>query len=402
MSLHALQEGERVAKESIVHLIILGISKILVGYFTGLTVIIADGISTFADTLGVFASYIGLRLSRRSADKNFEYGYYKVETFMAFIISLGIVYLAYEIFQKGLKSFNSSPEGHFLSLGVLVTVGAIYHAWKMSKKLGAVGKKVNSLALLASARDKKMDVFAGIAILGSIFANQQQIPYIEGIITMVISLIILKEGLITLKESLFFLLDYWNDPNLVRKIRRVINHEKDLIPHIKKLRLRRAGTFIFGEAFVEINPFAGIQDLREELDLLQVRIKDLNPYIKDFSIYTHITKSQKVKVAVPVKIGQSMSAKIASDLKETKGYIFVTIKNNRIKDHYYKALKFKRKNLVEFANFLKDEKVNILIDNKLNSLVYYNLRRTHHILIYPNFSDINTVGDTIKLLLIDS
>ena len=44
---------------------------------------------------------------------------------------------------------------------------------------------------------------------------------------------------------------------------------------VKKLRLRRAGNFIFGESFVEINPFAGIEDLREELDLLQGKSKIL-------------------------------------------------------------------------------------------------------------------------------
>ena len=78
------------------------------------------------------------------------------------------------------------------------------------------------------------------------------------------------------------------------------------------------------------------------------------------------------------------------------------IVNGKIGDYYIKELKESEKKPTQLDNFIKQEKVNILIDNKLNSLVYYNLRRTQHILIYPNLSDINTVKDTIELLLIDT
>ncbi len=402
MSKSALKHGEEVARHSMFHLIVLGTVKLATGFFTGLTVVIADGISTFADTLGVFASWLGLKLSQRSADKNFEYGYYKIETFMALIISLGIIYLGVELFMKSLETIENPSDGQFVGLGILITIGAIIHAYRMYKKLSEAGEKVNSLSLIASAKDKKMDIIAGIAIIASILANQQGIPYVEGIISMIISLIVFRVGIITAKESLFFLLDYWNDPILKRKIRSIFLKEKDLIIDIKKLRLRRAGTFIFGEAFVEINPFAGIQDLREELDFLQEYIKDLNPYIKDFSIYSHITRPSNVKIAIPYKSGKGLNAKLATSLKETKGFVFVELKNNQIKKTYSKKVTEKQKKTVSLADFLVQEKINILIDNDLNSLVYYNLRRTHHILIYPNFSDINNVEDTVKLLLIDT
>ncbi len=402
MGKSAIKEGERIAKESIIHLLILGSIKLITGIVTGMTVMLADAISTFADILGLLASYFGLRLSRKSADKNFEYGYYKIETFMALVISLGIIYLGYRIFMESLNTMVTVEEASLRPLALTTTIFAIIHSLGLSKKLGEAGRKANSLSLIASAKDKKMDVFAGIAILGSIIANYQNIPYVEGIISAMISVIILKVGIMSTKESVFFLLDYWGDPVLKRKIRRVLRKEKDLVLKIKKLRLRRAGTFVFGEAFLEINPFAGIKDLREELDLLQEEIKDLNPYIKDFAIYTHISQSQKVKVAVPIKEGSDLDGKVASTLPETSAYLFAEIINGEVKNHYIKKLSEANKKPVEFANFLKKENVNILIDNKLKSLVYYNLRRIHHILVYPNFSDINNAKQTLELLILDS
>lgn len=397
-----LQIGEKAAKEAIGHLLLMGTLKAIAGLVTGMTVILADAISTFADTLGVFASYIGLRMSRKSASETFKYGYHKVETFAALFISIGIIYLGWLIFEAGVTTFENPEEGTFRSFAITTTVIAILYSYKLEKKLKTAGEKTNSLSLLANAKDKKMDMIAGVAVLASIVANYKGILYVEGVISMIIAVFILKEGVMSAKESLFFLLDYWNDPVLTRKIRKVFKQEKDLIEKVKTLKLRRAGTFVFGEAFVEINPFAGIEDLREELDILEAKIKEINPYIKDFAIYSHITKPQKVKIAVPIMERQGLSSKIARTLAKTEAYLFAEIKDNKIKKHSIKKISEKQKNPVQLASFLKKEKVNIVIDNKLNSLVYYNLRRTHHILIYPNLADMKRAGQAIEILLIDT
>ncbi len=402
MNTHALKQGEKVAKSALMRLVILGLIKTFAGVMTGMTVIIADAISTFADTLGVFASYFGLRMSRKSANKKFEYGYYKIETFAALVISLGTLYAGYQILQKSIVTFKASVEGHHRPFAVTATIVAIIFSYRLYKKLKIAGENANSMSLIANAQDKKMDIFSGFAVLISIFANYKQIPYIESIVTIVIALVILKTGLKSAKDSLYFLLDYWDDPILSRKIRKLFRSEHVIVDKVTKLRLRRAGTFIFGEAFIEINPCTSIQDLREELDILKAKILDLDQYIKDFAIYTHITKKDEVMVAVPVKKGNSLSAKVASNLAETKGYIFCDIKGNKIKKFYYRGIKGAEKHPVELGNFLKKEKITILINSRLNSLTYYNLNRTNNILIYPHLEDAHTVEQTIKLLLIDS
>ena len=398
----ALKEGELVAKESMIHLIILGLVKTSAGLLTGMTVILADAIATFADVLGVFASYLGLRLSRKSEDDKFAYGYYKIETFAALIVSFGTIYAGYVIMSKAIANSGMQVEGQYRPFAITATIIAIIHSYKLGKKLENAGKRVNSLSLIANAKDKKMDMFAGVIILVSIIANYRQIPYVETSVTIIIALIILRVGILSAKESLFFLLDYWNDPRLLRKIKRVFKKEHDLVPKINKIRLRRAGTFIFGEAFVEINPYAGIEDLREELELLKSKIMSLDPYIKDFPIYTHISKRSNVKVAVAIVKGRSLNSEIAPNLKKTKAYLFAEIRKGKIKNTYVKKLEEKQKTSVELAAFLKKEKVNIVINNQLNSLIYYYLRRTNHILIYPNFSNLNTAKDTLELLIIDT
>lgn len=402
MNNHALIEGEQAAKEGIFHLLMLGILKTVAGVLTGMTVIIADAISTFADMLGVFASYIGLKLSRKSADKNFEYGYYKIETFAAFLVSLGIMYLGYVVLRQSIETFNNPQAGLFRNFAIATTLIAIFSSSRLEKKFMEAGKKANSLSLIANGRDKKMDVVVGFGVLVSIAANYREIPYVEGVISGLIAIFILKEGIVSTKESVFYLLDYWNDPVLVKKIRRLILKEKKLVLKIKHLKLRRAGTFIFGEVFIDLNPFASVKDYREQIDTLQEEIKELNPYIKDFSIFSHIPKMENMKVAIPIRSGRSLKAKVANSIADTEAYLFVTIRKRKVRNHYVRKIKSKEKKTIELAQYLLRENVNILVNNKLKSLSYYHLRQNHQILIYPNFSDVDTAEQTIKLLLIDT
>jgi cation diffusion facilitator family transporter len=398
----ALKEGEKVSRNAMGYLLLLGVIKLVAGLLTGMAVIIADAISTFADTLGLFASYFGLRLSRKSANKKFEYGYYKIETFAALLVSLGTIYAGYAILSKAIDNIGVVKEAAHKPFAITATIIAIIFSVRLYKRLRSAGEKANSLSLIANARDKKVDIYAGFIVLVSIIANYQQIPYVESVVTILIAIVILKVGLFSAKESLFFLLDYWDNPSLVRKIRREFRKEKDIITKVNKIRLRRAGTFIFGEAFVELNPYAGIKDLREELEILKNKIMKLDPYIRDFPIYTHITKAKNVKIAVPIESGRTLKAKVASNLKKTNAYLFARVSKGRITDFHIKKLSKKDKKPVEFSEFLKKEKVKIIINNSLHSLIYYNLRRTHHIQIYPRLADVNTAEEAIKLLLIDT
>lgn len=401
MRVSDLKQGENLAARTILLILSLAILKLAAFFITGMAVILADAISTFADTLGLIAAYFGLKLSRKSEDKRFEYGYYKVETFMAFLISLGIIYLGWVILTNAVDTLVSSEEGTFRSFAITTTIISMALSYRLSKKLITMGKKVNSLSLTASGNDKRMDVLAGFAILGSIIANYQQLPYVEGIITMIIAILILKEGLYSSKESLFYLLDYWDDPVLKKKIQKVLREDKNLVQKVKKIRMRRAGAFIFGEALIQVNPYAELSEIRDELNLLQSKIKELSPYLRDFSILTHIQKHQELRVAIPIKKGKDLDAEVARTLKETHAYIFADLKDNKVKKfHIIKVNKLEKKTM-KLAELFKKEKIQILIDNDLNSLLYYNLRKANHILVYPNFRDIRSASATLKLLTLD-
>jgi predicted Fe-Mo cluster-binding NifX family protein len=109
-----------------------------------------------------------------------------------------------------------------------------------------------------------------------------------------------------------------------------------------------------------------------------------------------------MKVAVPIRENKRLSSGIAPTQKKTVAYLFAEIQGNKIRKVYVRKLKEKDREPLALGEFLKKEKINILIDNKLNSIMYFNLRRTHHILIYPRFSGVKTAKKALELLMIDT
>jgi len=393
--------GERVAKKSLLNLVGLTIIKGVAAYATGMVVLLADTLSSVTDIISLFASYIGLRLSRKTADSKFKYGYYKVETFGSLIVSLLILYFGYEVFGQAVDGLSLIPTGEFHAIGFVTSFVAILSSMYLARKLADAARKTNSISLMNNAVDKKLAVMASFAVIASIFANLYKIQYVESIISMVMAIMILKVGVGTTKESLFLLLDYWDDPKLVKSIRKIILKDTEIVLSIKRIRLRRAGTFIFGEAFIEVNPFADMVDLREEIDLMNKEIQEANPYIKDFTIFTHITKLKRIRIAVPISKGYGLKAQIAGSLRATKAYELIDIKGSRIIKKQRKPIDTKSKNADHLIEFLKKTKANIIVDNGINSLVYYNLKRFNHVQIYPKFSNIKRVDDAVKLMMID-
>jgi len=399
-----LEFGAKIALVGIVEITILAIVKGLFGWYTGIVVLIADALGSCADLLTLFASFIGLKISERHADKSFKYGYYKAETFAAFITAVIIIYFGLQIlFESAERITTPSPESQDQFLAIISVVVTVIVTLHLSHYLRKAGEKINSLSLINTAKEKRMDLLIESAVVIGVAANYFHIPYVEGLIGVVMSFLILRVGFSTAKESLFFLLDYFNDQELVTQIHDMIKSKSHIVKDVRDIRMRRAGTFIFGEAFLEINPYAQTKDIRNELANLKEDIAKTNEYLKDFLLYVEIPRTDNIRVAVPVKQLAGLSSVVALSPEDTKAYLFVDVKNKKMSLTDSVPLEdFSPKNIGTIVEILKKHKVNIVINNDMHSLLYYELSHLQNIEIYPSFNNVADVQDTVKLLTIDA
>jgi len=88
----------------------LGIIEIAAGGLTGSIGLTADGIDSMSDALVSFLVWLGLKISRRTPDERFHFGYYKIESFVAFVGAIALIGIAGAIFYRSYQSFlDPSP-----------------------------------------------------------------------------------------------------------------------------------------------------------------------------------------------------------------------------------------------------------------------------------------------------
>ena len=397
-----LQYGSKMALLSLGVIALLALLKAVVAYLTGLVVLYADALSSFSDMLGIFASYIGLKMSQRHADEGFKYGYYKAESFAAFLASVLIIYLGFAVLREsGERLFVlEAAHDHIFALGQVVVTCVV--SFYLAVTLMKAGRKVNSLSLINSGKEKKSDLISQVAVAAGIGASYFHVPYLEGVIGIILSMLILKVGLESGKESLFFLLDYFDDQKLIHRIERIIITKSKIVRKVRNIRMRRAGTIIFGEAFLEINPYVEAKDIHNDLQYLKAKISEADKHIKDFLIFFEVPQIHKVRVAVPVRDDNGLKSTVATSPEDTRFYVFVDVEEGKIVASHTKEFPFQTFDFVGITNFLRDQDAKIVINNNMHSLLFYNLRRLHHILVYPHFHNVPDVESTIKLLLIDT
>lgn len=397
--LENLKHATKVARNSLFILFGLMIVKFIGGYATNIVALLGDALGSFSDLIASSAIFIGLVVSQRQASKTFKYGYHRVETFTTLLVSIFIIYAGYRLFSVSLNRFFITNQTSSHAIGIIaasISIVVSYLAFKYQYK---TAKTINSTALLASAYDKRNDAFISFGVLCSVVTDKFGIPYVEGSVGILIAAIVIVTGIKHGKEAIFYLLDYWDNPVLTKKIRSILEKSK-IVTSVKNIRLRHAGTYVFGEAFLAINPFTDSKDLRDEIHRLNTEIEQKIEHIGDIVLYIDPPKPTVARVAIPISIENGLASRIAEDPLKPFKLFFVEIHNGSIQNSYAKEETFTVNQISSIAKFLKEQKVNILISSMIRPLLYYNLR-LNNIKVYPHFLGVADVENTVKLLMLD-
>ncbi|MBI2638338.1 cation diffusion facilitator family transporter [Candidatus Peregrinibacteria bacterium] len=394
-----LKHATTVARNSLFLLIGLTLVKAYGGYVTNIVSLVGDAVGSFADIIAMSAIFVGLQLSQRKASSTFKYGYHRVETLVTLLISVLIFYAGFRIAQESYERFFIEAKTASHDVGIITSLISIVVSIFTFIYQRKTAENINSTALMASAHDKRNDAFVSLGVLGSVVADKFAIPYVEGIIGILLALIIMWTGFKHGKNALLYLLDYWNEPKVTEKIRAILEKSR-IVTAVKNIRLRHAGTYIFGEVFLEINPFTDSKDLRDEIHRLDREVETTVEHIGDIVLYIDPPKPVLARVAIPISRENGLHSEIAEDPAAPFHFFFVEIRSGAIQKFYSQPEQFQINQISEISKYLKKERVNILISSMIRPLLYYNLR-LNNIKVYPHFLEVKDVENTVKLLLLD-
>ena len=203
--------------------ILLCIGKLLAGTLFGSIAIMADALNNLSDASSNVVSLIGFRLAAKAPDAEHPYGHARYEYLAGLVVSVTILAIGLSLLKESaLKVLHPTPVAFsWLSIGVLAA-SILVKLW-LSGFNRAVGKKINSETLMATAADSRNDVLTtGAVLLSTILCSLTGYGIIDGIMGVGVAAFILWSGWGLVMDPLSPLLGESPSPELVEYIERTV------------------------------------------------------------------------------------------------------------------------------------------------------------------------------------
>lgn len=393
-----LKRGQKVALWATVITLLIAVLKGVIGTIFDSKVLVADAFHSAADTVAIFASAFGLWLASREKSKRFPYGLYKAETLVTLVIGALIFWAGIELLLDGYhKLFFIPPVTKFPILPVAVSIFSIIAAFFIARKEKQVGKAINSQSLIANAGESMLDIISSIVVLFGILMAYWQIPYVEGSIIILISLLILKLGAENVWKSMLVLLDANLDEELQGQIERAVLDIPG-VKDIEDIKIRQAGPFRMVELKFATNPSITIYQAHAIADDIEHTIQQKFNSVESVLVHAEPSQNDEVRAIVPVKELNGMDSKIYDHFGRAPYFAILNIRQDEvtIEDFYLNEFLDRKKHIgLHVVKVLVNYDLDMLFTSKIGE-ISFSLLKENCIDIYQVKSEDLTLGQVIE------
>lgn len=247
-----LKIAERGAVLSIVTYLFIATLKLTIANYSGSSALRADGLNNTTDTIASIAVLIGLRLARRPPDDDHPYGHWKAETVASMVTSFIMLAVGLEVLISAVEHFfapeRNSPDlvaGYAGLFSSIILLGVYLYNSKLAKKQ-------KSQALKAASKDTFNDSLISFSTAIAIFASNFNMAWIDSVMAIIVSLIILKTAFEIFRESAFELSDGFNEEDLKKYQQTILTLPEVL--EVASIKARTYGTIIHVDVVIKTDP----------------------------------------------------------------------------------------------------------------------------------------------------
>jgi len=233
-----------------------------------------------------------LRLSRKSPDGKFHFGYYRVETFSCIvaavfmsILGVAILYESYQVLLYARQIVNAE-------IAMVVALLAASIAMIMSVYKRREAKRFDSLALKTDAFNSVKDFMTSItAFFGVAFSHYLGIMQTDSIAGIIIALFIFTVAYYIIKEASLVLMDACSCTEIVSDIENIAKS----ITHVRRvhsIRLRKLGPYVVGDMHVEVDGKMTVNEAHNITAQIEDKVKQEFDEVAEIKVRIEPLKTQ--------------------------------------------------------------------------------------------------------------
>ena len=209
--------------------ILLVIFKMIVGFIANSIAIILDAVNNLTDVISSTATIIGMKFASKSPDKEHPFGHGRIEYFTSVIIATFIIIAGLLAMKESIVKIINPGDVNYSYISLIVITVAVISKFIFGKKVKSIGNKLKSHSLIAVGTDALMDSVLSFTTLIAGILNIIYGLCIEGYLGIVISLVIIKSGIMIFRESMDIMIGKRFDKNLTDKIKNEISKYDEVI-----------------------------------------------------------------------------------------------------------------------------------------------------------------------------
>lgn len=248
--------------------------KYLAGFLSGSIAIMADAFNNLSDAGSSFISLIGFVFSGKKPDLDHPFGHGRIEYLAGLGVSFLILLMGVELAKNSVQKILHPVSVQISTLSIAVLSASILVKLYMAYYNHAIGKKIRSATMAATATDSLSDAAATtVVLLAMLFLAVTGIN-IDGYCGILVAVFILAAGVGAAKETVSPLLGQAPDPEFVKEIKElVMQHEEVLGIHDMAVHDYGPGR-VMVSLHAEVSGDGNIYELHDLIDRIERELKE--------------------------------------------------------------------------------------------------------------------------------
>ncbi len=235
--------------------VLLGVSKVFVGFLVHSQALIADGIHSFSDLFTDFLVLFVAKYSHAEPDEEHPYGHERFETFGTVLLGSFLIAIAGVIIYDAIGRLIHQ-ESTFMGswAAIVVTVASIISKEIIFQYSRRIGEKIKSDLLIANAWHSRSDSLSSIVVLIGILGAMYGYLWLDGVAAILVAIMIGYVGWKFAYKSARELVDTGVSKETLRQIQHSI-FSVEGVRSVHDLRSRRMGSNILIDVHIEVDHY---------------------------------------------------------------------------------------------------------------------------------------------------
>ncbi len=258
--------------------------KLLAGHFGKSEAVLADGMESAADFVAILSTMIALRIGRKPFDETHPYGHGRAESIAAIIVSLVIFATGAWILVRAVHTIIDRAFEVPRAVAVAAAVVTILVKEVLFRYTHRVGAKLESPALLASAKDHRKDAITSISTLIGVTGAFFGITIMDPLAAGLTSLFIFHIGYETFASAAHDLMDGRPSGQFVDAVIKLAQGVEG-VEHVHEMKARRSGQYVIVDLKLDMNAEMTVRKSHAIATEVKRRIFERFPNVGDVMIH---------------------------------------------------------------------------------------------------------------------